>query len=79
MHPLSDATAAQVEANDHQGHCHALREHPKLSGTIGCCRPRNHTGMHSSCGASPTRHGLGTASCFLWYTADQDALVMSHG
>jgi hypothetical protein len=79
---VPDATSAQLEANDHSGHCHALGRHPTSQiadlVTVVCHRPRNHTGMHSNCGTRPGAHTMGDSTCLLWYGAGAQAIAMQH-
>jgi hypothetical protein len=62
--------AAQLERDDHTGHCHATADHPVLPLTMVCCRPRLHTGMHTTCGQRPgASHVDHFMDCRLWYTS----------
>ena len=61
--------AEQLEAADHSGHCHSSTQHHTLPMQVVCCRPRAHTGMHTSCGHRPaTDHQAHFTECLAWYT-----------
>jgi len=65
----------QYQADEHLGHCHALRDHHALPMSILCCRPRNHTGMHTSCGDSPGKQ-VHHSDCRGWYGQDTPAMAL---
>jgi hypothetical protein len=69
----TDATGAQVEADEHLGHCHAMRSlQPEgwqgFAGQLICERPVGHTGIHTTCGHRPDGviHSEHEPACYGW-------------
>ena len=53
-------------ASDHAGHCHALTDWPgAVSAVVVCCRPKGHTGAHTTCGLRSTHIDHGD-TCWGW-------------
>lgn len=72
--------AEQLAAADHAGHCHGSKQHHTLPMQVVCCRPRGHTGMHTSCGHKPASdHGQHFTECLAWYGGDTGLLKLSGG
>jgi len=67
------------QLTDHSGHCHASTQHHTLPMQVVCCRPRGHTGLHTSCGGRPASdHPAHFTECLGWRT-DTRLLALSGG
>lgn len=72
--------ADQLTAADHSGHCHANRQHHTLPMQVVCCRPRGHTGQHTSCGHRPASdHEAHFTECLAWYGGQVLMLRLADG